>query len=154
MLQNRNVKFFTQQIAQGNFSLGFNLLTLYSFQISSSGNLCRIAQKKSHFTICEIRNNFDNFDEAGIIRFVLNLSLWYLFTCPTMANILHFHSTILWNQAVVSPIYRTEILSCKFCIIIFHSLNVISTSVKFFLFIVLALMAKRCHYGIAKNRGT
>lgn len=114
MLQNRNVKFFTQQIAQGNFSLGFNLLTLYSFQISSSGNLCRIAQKKSHFTICEIRNNFDNFDEAGIIRFVLNLRLWYLLTCPTMANILQFHSTILWNQAVVSPIIVFALMAKKY----------------------------------------
>ena len=62
---------------------------------------------------------------------------------PHWQIILHFLSPQMGNQAVVSPILFTEWLTCRFCIIILHSMKVISTSVKFFLFIVFTVYSEK-----------
>lgn len=55
----------------------------------------------------------------------------------------NFTPQFLWNQAVVSPILFTEWLTCRFCIIILHSMKVISTSVKFSQFIVFTVYSEK-----------
>lgn len=66
----------------------------------------------------------------------MNLRLWYLFTCPTTANILHF----LFPQNGKSGCSLTHIphrnTNLQILYHYFHSMKVISTSVKFSQFIV------------------